>query len=183
VNTTETKPAPLPPRIELAIPVSDRVQIQDVRLIACNCRIEPAALAPPLPARFRTTLAHEASTQIGPDRTRIAVLVHFRFSAIREGRENDGPCVELESTFLVSYAAENLTGLGPENFSSFGALNGVFNAWPYWRELLHNLTLRMGLPPFVLPVFRIGPPAHARANADHALNDVTQEGHGQSPAP
>ena len=139
--------------------------------------------APPLPARFRPTLAHEASTQVAPDGTRIAVLVRFRFSAIREGRENDGPCVDMEATFVVSYGAENLTGLGAENFSSFGALNGVFNAWPYWRELLHNLTLRMGLPAFVLPVLRIGSPAHAHANAEHAPKDVTQEGHGQDPPP
>jgi hypothetical protein len=169
--------------MELAIPVSDRVQIQDVRLIRCNCRIEPAALAPPLPARFRPTLAREASTQISADGTRIAVLVHFRFSAIREGRENDGPCVDIESTFLVSYGAENLPGLGPENFNSFGALNGVFNAWPYWRELLHNMTSRMGLSAFMLPVLRIGSPAQDRANAEHAPNNATQEGHGQSPRP
>jgi len=183
VNAIETKSVPAPPRMDLAIAVSDRVQIQDVRLIRCNCRIEPVALAPPLPASFRPTLAHETSTQIGPDRMRIAVLVHFRFSAIREGRENDGPCVDMESTFLVSYGAGNLTGLGEENFRSFGALNGLFNAWPYWRELLHNLTLRMGLPAFVLPVLRIGSPEHPPANAKQAPDDVAKEGRGQNPSP
>ncbi|MFH0982240.1 MAG: hypothetical protein V2A79_11955 [Planctomycetota bacterium] len=175
MNTTETKPAPLPPRMELAIPVSDRVQIQDVRLVRCNCHIEPGALAPPHPPRFKANFAYEASTQVGPDRTRIAVVTRFQFSAIREESEKHEPCVGIEASFLVTYAADGLTGLGPEHFSSFGALNGVFNAWPYWRELLHNLTFRMGLPAFVLPVLRIGSPKPASPNGGHAPGDVAEK--------
>jgi hypothetical protein len=37
----------------------------------------------------------------------------------------------------------------------FAGLNGVFNAWPYFREFLQSATTRMGIPQFVLPVFRV----------------------------
>ena len=183
MNTIETKPAPTPPRMDLALQVSDRVQIQDVRLTGCNCRVDPRAFAPPHPPRFKASFAREASTQVGPDLARIAVLVRFRFSAIREAEEKHGPCVHIEAMFLVTYAAEGLTELGPEHFNSFGAINGVFNAWPYWRELLHNLTLRMGLPAFVLPVLRIGSPKPPPANDKDAPNDVAKEGNAHSSPP
>jgi preprotein translocase subunit SecB len=35
-------------------------------------------------------------------------------------------------------------------------LNGVFHVWPYWREMVQNTLARMGLPPLILPVFRVG---------------------------
>ena len=181
MKKTETKPASAPPRMELAILVSDRVQIQDVRLIRCDCRIEPRALAPPHPPRLQANFAHEASTQVGPDCTRIAVVTRFRFSAIREESEKHEPCVGIEALFLVTYAAEGLTGLGPEHFNSFGALNGVFNAWPYWRELLHSLTVRMGLPAFVLPVLRIGTPMPPSADAKDVPHDVANAGTHSTP--
>lgn len=182
MNTTKTKPVPVPPRMELAILVSDRVQIQDIRLIRCNCRIESRALAPPHPPRLQANFAHEVSTQIGPDRTRIAVETRFRFSAIREEGKKHEPCVGIEASFLVTYTAEELTGLGPEHFNSFGALNGVFNAWPYWRELLHNLTFRMGLPAFVLPVLRIGSSKPPSSAAKDVPRNVTNRGADSTPS-
>ena len=179
MKKTEIKPASAPPRMELAIPVSDRVQIEDVRLVRCECRIEPRALAPPHPPRLQAKFSHEASTQVGPDR--IAVVTRFRFSAIREEGEKHEPCVGIEASFVVTYAAEGLTGLEPEHFNSFGALNGVFNAWPYWRELLHNLTFRMGLPAFVLPVLRIGSPKPPSSNAEDVPHDVANGGAHSTP--
>lgn len=156
MSTSDIKPASAPVRMDLAIPVSDRVQIRDVRLIQCNSRVESSAFAAPHPPRFQASYKHEASTQAAPDCTQIAVVARFHFSAIREGEKPGAPCIDIDASFLVTYVAEGLTGVGPENFNSFGALNGVFNAWPYWRELLHSLISRMGLPAFVLPVMRLG---------------------------
>ena len=179
MKSTKNEGEPLQPKMELAIPVSDRVQIQDVRLIRCNCSITPAAVAPPLPPRFRPTLERKAATQVNQEHSQIAVFVDFRFSAVRDEGENLEPCVSVESTFLVSYTAENLTGLKAENFDSFGALNGVFNAWPYWRELLHNTISRMGLPAFVLPVLRVGSPAHDSPNAEGTSAEASAGEHGE----
>ena len=42
--------------------------------------------------------------------------------------------------------------------NAFAAVNGVFNAWPYFRELVQTATQRMNLPPVILPVYRVSPP-------------------------
>lgn len=39
-------------------------------------------------------------------------------------------------------------------FSGFASVNGLYNAWPYAREHMHNLTARMGIP-LLLPVYRV----------------------------
>jgi preprotein translocase subunit SecB len=41
------------------------------------------------------------------------------------------------------------------DLAAFAKVNGVFNAWPYFREIVQAATLRMGLPPIVLPVYRV----------------------------
>jgi preprotein translocase subunit SecB len=58
----------------------------------------------------------------------------------------------------------------PEDFkasradlTAFAKVNGVFNAWPYFREIVQTATMRMDLPPVVLPVYRVPQPAKASA--------------------
>jgi len=38
---------------------------------------------------------------------------------------------------------------------AFARTNGIYNAWPYWREFVQNMIARMNLPPLVIPVFRL----------------------------
>ena len=47
------------------------------------------------------------------------------------------------------------TALGQRHWEEFAQLQAVFLFWPYVRELISNLTNRMGLPPFTLPLLQI----------------------------
>ena len=40
-------------------------------------------------------------------------------------------------------------------FTSFALVNGRYNAWPYIREHFQNITAKMGIPPLVVPVYRV----------------------------
>jgi hypothetical protein len=39
--------------------------------------------------------------------------------------------------------------------NAFAKVNGVFNAWPYFREIVQSTMQRMDLPPVILPVYRV----------------------------
>jgi preprotein translocase subunit SecB len=39
--------------------------------------------------------------------------------------------------------------------NAFAKTNGMLNVWPYWREYVQSATLRAGLPPLTLPLFRV----------------------------
>ena len=68
----------------------------------------------------------------------------------------------------------------PEDFkasradlAAFAKVNGVFNAWPYFREIVQTATLRMDLPPIVLPVYRVPQPAKATPSATPAPSSIS----------
>jgi hypothetical protein len=55
-----------------------------------------------------------------------------------------------------------------EHLAAFAKVNGIYNVWPYFRELVQSMGSRLGLPPVVLPVFRV--PRPSRSIAPPALS-------------
>lgn len=39
----------------------------------------------------------------------------------------------------------------------FASQNAVFNAWPFFREHVCSTVAKMGLPPLIIPLFRLSP--------------------------
>jgi len=138
--------------LSLAVSVSDRVQIRDVRLLKCNCFQGPLAGK----GKQRFQLSYKADTKVDKEGGIINVLPAFRLKGFPEENVESEPVLIIEAFFLLSYKLESLKGLSQENFEHFGRINGIYNAWPYWREFVQNTVARMGLPRLALPVFRIG---------------------------
>jgi hypothetical protein len=44
-----------------------------------------------------------------------------------------------------------------EELQAFAETNALFNAWPFFREIIHATMARMNLPPIALPLFRLTP--------------------------
>jgi hypothetical protein len=64
----------------------------------------------------------------------------------------------LMAVFDLNYELREAQTLSRRDLEHFAAVNSVFNAWPYWRELAHSTTQRMGItPPLVVPVFTVSP--------------------------
>jgi len=140
-------------KLEAGLLVSDRVQLKDVRLISSKCDQIPEASAGP------KTYDINYSTEVQVDRKSgyIIVIAKFHFEAFVESKTKM-PVVLIESSFLLAYKIENFEGLTQQGFEQFANLNGIYNAWPYWREFVQNSIVRMGLPSLSIPVFRIVEP-------------------------
>ena len=39
----------------------------------------------------------------------------------------------------------------------FASRNGIFNAWPFFREFVQSTVARMGMPPLMIPLFKRPP--------------------------
>jgi hypothetical protein len=93
------------------------------------------------------------------DTNRLAV--HLRFHVlISVGEEN--PEVEIfhmQCGYVLGYEFNASGGPSPNErdyyFVPFAKINGLFNVWPFFRELVHSTTMRMGIPPMLLPALRI----------------------------
>lgn len=138
------------PGISPGLLVSDRVQIRDVRLMSCGCEQKPAAMAGKKSYRIGTS----TDVQLNKDQRTIVVLARFHFEASIESKSQE-PVLTIDASYALTYQADSFDGLTQEGFEQFANLNGIYNAWPYWREFVQNTVGRMGLPPLTIPVFRI----------------------------
>lgn len=139
--------------LQSAVKVSGRVELQMVRLLECSCKKIANC-----PTDNQTFNAEKTPTfQIDKEQNLIEVFIEFALKAFSEGVEQkkENAYLEIEATFCLLYHIQNMEGLDDNAFRSFAEFNGTYNAWPYWREFVQNVTTRMGLPALTIPVFRI----------------------------
>jgi preprotein translocase subunit SecB len=137
---------------EKAKPVSDRVQIIEIRML--ESRAEQKRFDENLPRRMTQTIQIE--THLDAERSRLEVFPHFMLVVKRHEGSPEEMFVRIEARFALTYSIGSQDNLSETNYEAFGQRNGVYNAWPYWREFVQSTTVRMGLPPLTLPVYRVG---------------------------
>ena len=62
--------------------------------------------------------------------------------------------LEVECTFELGLRVA--TPMTKDYFAIFARVNLPVNTWPYFREFVHSMISRMGLPPVVLPLVKRG---------------------------
>jgi len=143
-------------RIERTFPglmVSDRVELKDVCLITSKCSQTPKAHF----GKKTYNIDYSAKVQTDKKNGYIIVIPDFHFEAFGEN-ENEEPVIVIDASFVLTYKIDNFQGLTQKGFEQFANLNGIYNAWPYWREFVQNTIARMGLSPLSISVFRIVEP-------------------------
>lgn len=68
---------------------------------------------------------------------------------------DEEPHLGVEAVFEVVYSAEDPEAFDDVDAEHFAFANGTLHAWPYWRELAHSATGRMGVPPLVVGPYKI----------------------------
>jgi hypothetical protein len=142
-------------RLRLANMIARRVQIQGIRLVRSQVRrdvLEDADIPETV------ALGHGVKVKHGfdPEAKRIAVFVTFLVSG-KAGCDEESPDVfRVEASFGLDYTLTDDEPAGEEEVAAFAKLNGIYNAWPYWREYVQSTASRMGLPALVLPVLTVG---------------------------
>lgn len=90
----------------------------------------------------------QASFEPRPDGT---VIVKHRYS--QKTKAGKKVMFSLEATFrLVFHSKEEFTY---DFFTIFSAVSLGMYTWPYFRELLNNLSSRTGMPPLTLPMLKM----------------------------
>lgn len=150
-----------------AVKVADRVDLQSVKLLACNCKQKPKRPA----GRKAFDMAGDSRFEVDKEKNVIGVFIRFVLNAFGEEveRKKDNSFLNIEATFLLLYSISSVEDLDDAAFRSFAEVNGTYNAWPYWREFVQSITSRMELPTLTVPVFRIAPtPTKADTKKDEA---------------
>ncbi len=130
--------------------VARRVDVTDLRLVEVSMNAQSLQRKFDLDA----DVAHTCVAELKPDRM-LDVLCTFEFRVATGSPES--VAAEARFAYLISYAVTGDEPLDDGDIRAFAFANGTYHSWPYVREFLADLTGRMGLPPFTLPVFRFNP--------------------------
>lgn len=145
-------------QFQLASAVARNVDLESVSLVRTAAGLDqPLGGALELTGRGRGKLEIESTQQHAFDEKSSLLAAEVAFRVRVTGAGDDAkPIVHFEAVFSLMYRMRAIPP--PEDrkraFDAFVSLNGLYNAWPYLRELVQSTAGRMGLPPVVLPVFR-----------------------------
>lgn len=131
--------------------VAATVEIANVRFVSFSAKQN----IQPYEGNLVVKYAVETKTRADKEQGRIHVLATFEMHAFPEGVEPADKQVEIKATLELVYDSPSAGKFSQEALDWFGRINGVYNGWPYWREFVQNATTRMGLPPLVIPTFRL----------------------------
>lgn len=137
--------------IDRAATVSRHVEIESVTLTQASfeSNVNPLAASEELEAEISYKAAYEQKPG------HIFVHVDFRIEAEPKAEGPDAPAVaQLQAMFTLVYSVPADIEFAEDALQFFAELNGTYNAWPYWRELVHTVSGRAGVAALVVPVFR-----------------------------
>ncbi len=138
---------------ELAIAISKNAQINDVRLARAKITADRPgdALKTPIAASLGVKAKEvESSTD------QLFIEVSLRLAGSKKDESSKSRIVVcVECTFEVIYQLHSEFTPTKEQIKAFKDGNAVFNCWPYCRQYVQEMTMRMGFPPLMLPLLRV----------------------------
>lgn len=142
--------------VDLARQVAKHVQLRSIALRSANIDSDLSDDDDQLD--LTVTQQHRCSVdhQVKGDRREVRVLAEFKFTASKSESE-DGSVVRLDATFVLVYEMSSTAEFEPRCIQYFADINGAYNAWPYWRELVQSAAGRVGMAGIVIPVYRPTP--------------------------
>lgn len=100
----------------------------------------------------------ERRSKNGDDgRSVVLVTVDFKFNAKSKDEVDPIDVMSLDAAYLLVYEINPAAEIEDFCYKHFSEINGPYNAWPYWRELVQSVSCRLGLPALTVPVFRPTP--------------------------
>jgi len=143
------------PDLNKVFSIAQAVNLESVycREISAKRHLEVTAI----PQQAQYAVGYEATGMRDLAANQILALIRCSFVATSSTAEPVERIAEIVATLALRYSVPNdtLKGFSPEAVQDFAEINGVYNAWPYWRELLQNTAARIGLQGVVAPVFRV----------------------------
>jgi len=141
---------------QLAAPLMQQVEIRNVLLDRCSGERSPSLELDQRAFKIQTGVS-ELGFGKDVESKRLFVRTTFTLTVIQDAAGEPKSVLSLTASFVLTYTVASFEGIEDENIRGFSAVNGVYNAWPYWREFAQTTTARMGVGKGItVPVFRIG---------------------------
>jgi preprotein translocase subunit SecB len=134
--------------LDLALEVSDAIDIKDVILVENRCKLFSMS-------REKNNYTISALTDYKVEEEGKVLLTQVKFKFKARNLQN-ADIASLEAVYLVVYSQGTDKTFSSEQYMHFADYCSVFHVWPYWREFVQRAIASMGLPPLTLPVYKFG---------------------------
>lgn len=138
----------------LASVVAEQVEIDAVLLAESRTRRSPTLGLTSESLNFKFEISSISFGREAENKKFYIVPSFVLKSTIGENEDPDENLL-IEATFVLTYRLRSFEGIEDKHLQAYGSTNGIFNAWPFWREFVQSISLRMGIPPIAVPVFRL----------------------------
>lgn len=146
-------------------PLVAALQIKDIRLIEASAKTNIRTAAEAGDVALAIDSSASVKDYIKDDGIfSVVAEINARLVPVEPERE---PAVSVRAAFELRYSLPKDLKVSPAQLNAFARINGIFNAWPYWREFVQSTVARMNLPPITLPVFRFEAPTKSREKKSH----------------
>jgi len=129
------------------------VQIEEIRVCEASCRslVRPVDIA----ESVGEMTSIDVDVVKKPEGDGL-LLIRTQFNLEIRGGGGEGELqAEVRGIFELSYQVPADEKFSSDELKGFGKVNAVFNAWPYWRELVQSSLARMSMPVLTVPVHRL----------------------------
>ena len=83
--------------------------------------------------------------------------LHLYFDLRVKGKREETVVLEIAGRLQAIYKIPTEENPTNSQIKAFARSNGMLNVWSYWREFVQSATVRAGLAPLTLPLFRVIP--------------------------
>lgn len=131
--------------------VSEYAQLSGVTLLNASIQlIEPPVKASKLTQENQEYV--ELSDYVkGAPKFEVLCDLENRGSLQGSGGE-EAEAYRIRALYKLTYALAKRKEIEPKDLKRFAAINAPHNVWSFWREFVHSMTMRMGLPPVTIPL-------------------------------
>lgn len=130
--------------------------LQDVQLLDCTASVSDAKLE--LEGQIRLGFTMETGILSHSEaNARFWVRIGIFGDPADEPEQPEHHRFEVACRYALAYGLRPGYDPSPEELNAFREGNAIFHCWPYSRELVQNMTMRMGLPIPPLPFLRLAP--------------------------
>lgn len=91
------------------------------------------------------------TTMISEDLEMIHVNVRIKLDVSYDGDQTKEPAMSVLASFVATYSVVE-PFIDKETVEKLVQQIALLNVWPYWREFVQTMTVRMGLPAFPVPL-------------------------------
>ena len=119
-----------------------KVEIEDVRLV--EAKAETKVRSPSETGAVDLLINRTAEISERQENGTFFVMATIKAQLVPEQAKEE-PLVSIETSFELQYRLPEGFRVDPQTLTTFAETNGIYNAWPYWREFVQSTFARMGL--------------------------------------